>query len=85
MKNGILQDWVCRLGLRYQGVLLTVVRGCDTLPKDCDLKTLSRFLRYLILRPHCGDPRKSSSFIQFCLIRDLTSTKRSSPRSSDPA
>ena len=48
----IIQGWVQELGLRHQGVLVSAVRGCDTLPKENPAKTLSRFLRGSILVPH---------------------------------
>jgi hypothetical protein len=32
--TGILQEWVARLGLRHQGVLVTAIRGCATMPKE---------------------------------------------------
>lgn len=62
--GGILQEWVCRLGLRHQGVLLTAVRGCDTAPKDDPGKMFVRCYRSAILRPHCGDPLKARTFIE---------------------
>jgi hypothetical protein len=60
----ILQDWVCRLGLRHQGVLVSAVRGCDTAPKENGSKALTRYLRAAVLNAHCGDPRKAKSFIE---------------------
>lgn len=60
----ILQDWVMELGLRHQGVLLTAVRGCDTVSKNDPVKLISRCVRYEILRCHCGDAAKSVSFIE---------------------
>jgi hypothetical protein len=60
----VLQDWVIGLGLRYQGVLLTVIRGCDTISKENPCKYLARAIRGLILNTHCADPRKSVSFIE---------------------
>lgn len=32
--KSVLQDWVMELPLRYQGTLLTAVRGCDDEPKS---------------------------------------------------
>src|SRR4051812_15602646 len=32
--NSVLQDWVMELPLRFQGTLLTAVRGCDSEPKS---------------------------------------------------
>lgn len=32
--KSVLQDWVMELPLRYQGTLLTAVRGCDSEPKQ---------------------------------------------------
>jgi hypothetical protein len=62
--KSILQDWVMGLGLRHQGVLLTAVRGCDTAPKDDPSKLFVRCYRAVILNAHCGDPRKSRTFIE---------------------
>jgi hypothetical protein len=62
--KSILQDWVMELGLRHQGVLLTVVRGCDTAPKDDPSKLFTRCIRAVILNAHCGDPAKARTFIE---------------------
>jgi hypothetical protein len=62
--RSILKDWVTRLGLRYQGVLLTAVRGCDNAPKEDASKDFSRMYRGMILNTHCADPLKALSFIQ---------------------
>jgi hypothetical protein len=64
--KSVLQDWVQELGLRHQGVLLTAVRGCDTAPKDDPSKRFTRCYRSVVLNDHCGDPRKSASFIEWC-------------------
>lgn len=61
----ILQDWVTELGLRHQGTLLTVIRGCDTAPKDDPSKLFARYLRYVLLNAHCGDARKAATFIEY--------------------
>lgn len=63
--GSVLKDWVMELGLRHQGVLLTVVRGCDTAPKDDPSKLFTRCIRGVILNCHCGDAVKAvSSFIE---------------------
>jgi len=53
--NSVLQDWVMRLPLREQGVLITGVRGCDLTPKPLEGESPERklvaFLRYCILNP----------------------------------
>jgi len=41
----VLMDWVMELPIRYQGTLLTAVRGCDTAPKEDVSKRLSRMIR----------------------------------------
>ena len=43
--KSVLQDWVMEIGLRHQGVLMSAVRGCDTLPKHHVMKTITRALR----------------------------------------
>lgn len=60
----ILQDWVAELGLRHQGVLLSAIRGCDSVRKDDPSKSLTQVLRGEILNAHCGDASKASSFIK---------------------
>jgi hypothetical protein len=70
-RRSILQDWVMGLGLRHQGVLLTVIRGCDTAPKHDPSKLLTRCIREAILNPHCGDSRKAATFIEWVDDRTL--------------
>lgn len=69
--TGILQEWVAKLGLRHQGVLIAVIRGCDTVPKEDPSKDLSRALRGDILNTHCADPKQSVSFIEQCELEEL--------------
>lgn len=72
----ILKPWVMALGLRHQGVLLTAVRGCDTVNKHCPVKALVRAYRETILLAHCGDSKKSKSFIERFGVGDLTGIMR---------
>lgn len=72
----ILQDWVVKLGLRHQGVLLTAVRGCDTSPKEDASKKFTRCLRAVILNPHCGDAAKAATFIEKVDTEELKSRFR---------
>lgn len=69
--TGILQEWVAKLGLRQQGVLLTAVRGCDTAPKRDPSKQLSRAIRGMILNTHCKNPEDARSFIEVCSKGEL--------------
>lgn len=62
--KSILQDWVMELGLRHQGALVSIIRGCDGVPKNDPSKGLIRALRYELLVPHCGDAAKAASFIE---------------------
>lgn len=71
MNRSILQDWVTTLGLRHQGVLLTAVRGCDTVSRENPSKALTRAYRAEILVCHCGDPAKARSFIEACAGEEL--------------
>lgn len=64
--TGILQEWVAKLGLRHQGVLLTVVRGCDTAPKEDASKAFTRAVRGVLLNTHCANPEDAKSFIEAC-------------------
>jgi hypothetical protein len=70
--SGVLQEWVAKLGLRHQGVLLTGIRGCDIAPKDDPSKDLSRCIRAAILNTHCDDPKKSVSFIEQCEPEEIS-------------
>jgi hypothetical protein len=63
MKQSIIQDWAQELGLRYQGVLMAAIRGCDTAPRHDPSKILIRIFRCEVLNAHCGDPANSKSFI----------------------
>ncbi len=63
MTNSIIQEWVCELGLRHQGVLMSAVRGCDGALREDDSKWLVRFYRACILNSHCGDPRGAASYM----------------------
>lgn len=60
----ILYPWAEALGLRYQGVLVSAIRGCDTAPKNDASKDLARSLRAEVLRTHVSDPTLSKSFIE---------------------
>jgi len=61
----ILRPWVEGLGLRFQGVLLSAVRGCDTAARHDVSKRLVRVYRAEILQTRLqGDPKKSKSFIE---------------------
>jgi len=61
--SGIMQEWTHKLGLRQQGVLVAVVRGCDTAPKEAPIKVMARLIRGVLLNPHCGDVKRSTTFI----------------------
>jgi hypothetical protein len=65
--KSVLQDWVIALPLRFQGTLLTSVRGCDDEAKSW-VKTgvayspgrrLTAFIRYCFMNP--ADPREVDS------------------------
>lgn len=71
--TSILKPWVTELGLRHQGVLLSAIRGCDSVPKDDPAKALIRCLRREILEPFCGDPQKCASFIESVKNDELVS------------
>lgn len=55
--KSVLQDWVMKLPLRYQGGLIVATRGCDTAPKygddgnvvDSQERRLTQFLRWCVL------------------------------------
>lgn len=60
-KKCVLRDWVMELHLRCQGVLVSSVRGCDTIPKEHPLKDLVRVYRSIVLNAAVTKP---SSFIE---------------------
>lgn len=66
----VLQPWVMQLGLRHQGVLLSAIRGCDTLPKEHVAKWLQRIYRGLILVSF--DPNPSSFIFPWARVDERT-------------
>lgn len=58
----ILQEWVTKLPLRHQGVLVSAIRGCDIEAKDGPSKPVTRSLRAEILVPATQNP---TSYIDF--------------------
>lgn len=59
----IIQPWAAALGLRHQGVLVSAIRGCDSVNREDPSKYLVRAYRGTLLVPHCADIRKSASFM----------------------
>lgn len=65
--QSVLQDWVMNLPLRFQGTLLTAVRGCDVEPKQWTKtgvayspgRRLTAFIRYAFMIP--ADEREIDS------------------------
>lgn len=63
-KGSVLQPWVTEMPLRFQGTLLTAVRGCDDEPKSWSKvgvayspgRRLTAFIRYCFMNP--ADPRE---------------------------
>lgn len=62
--KSVLQDWVMQLPLRYQGTLLTAVRGCDDEPKAWSSRgvayspgrRITAYIRWCFMNP--ADPRE---------------------------
>jgi hypothetical protein len=62
--KSVLQDWVMELPLRFQGTLLTAVRGCDDEPKSWTRtgvafsqgRRITAFIRWCFMNP--ADPRE---------------------------
>jgi hypothetical protein len=71
------------LGLRHQGVILTAVRGCDQVPKKHLSKAITRAFRCDVLNAHCGDPKKSASFIEHFEYPDFVDMKEEFLRDLD--
>ncbi len=57
--KSVLQDWVMELPLRFQGTLLTAVRGCDDEPKQWSRsgvayspgRRITAYIRYCFMNP----------------------------------
>lgn len=49
--QSVLQDWVMQMPLRFQGVLIASVRGCDGADKNDRSKPVLRALRRTFLNP----------------------------------
>ena len=73
VQESILQPWVQCLGLRFQGVLLSAIRGCDVAARHDHSKVLIRVYRCELLKTHAGDPKKSKSFIEFADVWETQS------------
>lgn len=62
--KSVLQDWVMELPLRFQGTLLTAVRGCDEEAKSwvrtgvafSQGRRITAFIRFCFMNP--ADPRE---------------------------
>jgi hypothetical protein len=51
-RRPVLQDWVCALPLRHQGVLCSAVRSCDTAAKPGGIERhLQAYLRFTFMVP----------------------------------
>lgn len=59
----IMQPWTAKLGLRHQGVLVSAIRGCDSVEREDASKHLVRMYRGILLRAHCGDIKKAATFM----------------------
>lgn len=68
--TSVLHDWVMKLGLRHQGVLVTCIRGCDNVPKEDPSKTLMRALRSVILRSFNREPSAFIDFVDSDVLRE---------------
>lgn len=62
--KSVLQDWAMQLPLRFQGTLLTAVRGCDDEPKQWSRagvayspgRRITAYIRFCFMNP--ADPRE---------------------------
>jgi hypothetical protein len=62
--KSVLQDWAMELPLRFQGTLLTAVRGCDNEPKQWTKtgvayspgRRITAYIRWCFMNP--ADPRE---------------------------
>lgn len=58
-------EWVLALPARYQGVLFSAIRGCDTAPKNDPSKLLARVYRGEILISAADPGLQPVSFIEY--------------------
>ncbi len=75
-EGGVLRPWVRCQPLRYQGVLLTGIRGCDVSDKEDPAKDLNRMVRRACLNP--ADVRETTvagGFFGFDPVKLVSSTK----------
>jgi hypothetical protein len=79
----IINDWAACLGLRHQGVLVSAIRGCDSAEREDASKYLVRAYRGVLLRPHCGDIIKASSFMMPFVAVDFETARLEFLRSID--
>ena len=56
----VVKVWLSSLTLKQQTVLLSALRGCDGMPKEDPSKTVTRNLRYVLLK----DADNTSSFMK---------------------
>ncbi len=68
--GAVIQEWVVKLPLRYQGVLVSSVRGCDTARKDDPVKLLARSYRATILVSPAEKPSSFMDFVSRGEVRD---------------
>lgn len=66
----VILDWVSKLPLRYQGVLMGLIRGCDSVPKEDPSKAFVRAYRSFVLNTPSKEP---SSFIEFLNAKEVCS------------
>lgn len=66
----ILQDWVEELPLRYQGVLVSAVRGCDVAVRSDPSKLLQRCLRAEFLCPASSNPRSFMETLSSAAVKE---------------
>jgi len=81
--KSILQDWVTKLGLRHQGVLLGAIRGCDGALRGDVSKPVVRCLRAAILHAHCGDVTRAATFMEWVPRAELQARLRVFRRNMD--
>jgi hypothetical protein len=77
LEGGVLRPWVRIQPLRYQGVLLTAIRGCDVSEKEDPAKDVNRMIRRACLNP--ADERETTvagGFFGFDPDKLVVNTKR---------
>ena len=74
--KSILKDWLMILPIRYQGSVLTAIRGEDGMPAEDSTKTLVRGIRNVALNPASPKALQEGGFMPFKLEELLPAARK---------